>query len=108
MPGNWPVRFGKGRLETQVTLCAGRLLHWLLGFAGPIAEAQEIKEKIRTFLQETLHLELSEEKTLITHAQTQEARFLGYEIVVQQANDKHTEGRRSINGVIALRVPAKF
>lgn len=80
---------------------------FLLGFAGPIAEAKEIREKLRKFL-ETLKLELSEEKTLITHAKTQAAKFLGYEIVVQQSDSKHTHGRRSLNGIIGLRIPAKF
>jgi len=81
---------------------------FLLGFAGPIAEAKEIKEKLRIFLQDTLKLELSAQKTLITHAQTQAAHFLGYEIVVQHADHKHTHGKRSINGAVALRVPARF
>jgi len=80
---------------------------WLLGFTGPIAEAQNIKEELRIFLKDALHLELSEEKTLITHARTQAAHFLGYEIVVQHADSKHTNRRRSVNGIVALRVPAK-
>jgi hypothetical protein len=42
---------------------------------------------------------------LITHARTGRARFLGYEITVQQAEHKLVGGRRSVNGVIALRVP---
>jgi hypothetical protein len=50
---------------------------FLLGFAGPRHEAEEIKEKIRTFLREELQLELSESKTLITHAVSQAAHFLG-------------------------------
>jgi group II intron reverse transcriptase/maturase len=79
-----------------------------LGFAGPKAEAEEIKRQLGGFLQDVLKLELSQEKTLITHAHTQAARFLGYEIVVQHANDKHDhKGHRSVNGIIALRVPAK-
>jgi reverse transcriptase-like protein len=56
---------------------------WALGFSGPRTEAEEIKREIRDFLQETLRLELSEEKTLITHARTGAAKFLGYEIVSQ-------------------------
>src|SRR5437588_2241528 len=60
----------------------------LLGFAGPKAEAEEIKRRMAEFLRDTLHLELSQEKTLITHATTQAARFLGYEIVTQHADDK--------------------
>src|SRR6266536_843916 len=75
---------------------------------GPIAEAQAIKEKLSIFLKERLKLDLSEEKTLITHAQTETAKFLGYEIRVQQEDTKHTEGRRSVNGIVGLRVPATF
>lgn len=74
---------------------------FLLGFQGPKAEAQEIKERIRTFLKENLKLELSKEKTLITHATNDAARFLGYEITNQFS--LHT---RKVNGRIALRVPA--
>src|SRR5262249_13516467 len=44
-------------------------------------------------------------KTLITHARTTAARYLGYEITIQHHNDKLTRGRRSANGVVALRVP---
>jgi len=51
-------------------------------------------------------LELSETKTLITHARTSAARFLGYEIITQYDNRKQTLGRRSVNGQIRLRVPA--
>src|SRR5437660_3214730 len=80
----------------------------LLASVGPIAEAQAIKEKLSVFLKERLKLDLSEEKTLITHAQTETAKFLGYEIRVQQEDTKHTEGRRSINGIVGLRVPAPF
>jgi hypothetical protein len=58
-----------------------------------------------TFLRDDLKLELSAKKTLITHARTQAARYLGYEIVTQHADHKITRGRRSINGPIALRVP---
>jgi retron-type reverse transcriptase len=44
---------------------------FLLGFAGPKQEAEMIKEQLRTFLREELKLELSEAKTLITHAHTE-------------------------------------
>jgi len=79
---------------------------FMLGFAGPEAEAEEIKGKLRTFLIDELKLELSQEKTLITHAQTRAARFLGYEITTQHNDEKlHPKGRRCINGEIGLRVP---
>ncbi len=77
----------------------------LLGFTGPKAEAEEIKGRLAQFLQECLKLELSEEKTLITHARTSVARFLGYEIAIEHDNRKITAGRRSVNGGIRLSVP---
>jgi group II intron reverse transcriptase/maturase len=77
----------------------------LLGFVGPKAEAEEIKTRLATFLRDDLKLELSADKTLITHARTGAARFLGYEIIVQHADHKIINGRRLVNGVIALRVP---
>ena len=77
----------------------------LLGFAGPKAEAEEIKGRLAQFLQEDLKLELSERKTLITHARTSAARFLGYEITTQHANQIIANGRRMANGSIRLSVP---
>ncbi|RPH71585.1 maturase, partial [bacterium] len=79
---------------------------WLLGFTGPKSEAEEIKRQIAAFLRNELNLELSDEKTLITHARTEKAHFLGYEIHTLQANDKHDHrGQRCINGAIGFRVP---
>ncbi len=79
---------------------------WLLSFAGPREEAEVIKERLREFLRDHLKLELSEEKTLITHANTQTARFLGYEIYSAHEDSKRDQrGRRSVNGHIMLRVP---
>ena len=77
----------------------------LLGLTGPRAEAEEIKARLATFLRETLGLELNPGKTLITHARTTPARFLGYDIIVQHCDTKRTSGRRAANGKIALRVP---
>jgi len=78
----------------------------LLGFAGPRAEAENIKQRLAQFLQQTLKLELSREKTLITHATTQAAHFLGYAIHTQLANDKLSEDdSRRLNGRIGLSVP---
>ena len=79
---------------------------FLLGFTGTKAEAEEIKRQLHEFLRDTLKLELSEDKTLVTHATTKAARFLGYEVVNQQADDKHDRnGRRKVNGRIGLRLP---
>jgi group II intron reverse transcriptase/maturase len=72
----------------------------LLGFTGPKAEAEEIKARLAQFLRDDLKLELSQEKTLITHARSGAARFLGYEITVQ-----HSRDRPQVNGAVRLRVP---
>lgn len=81
-----------------------------LAFTGPKAEATEIKQQIATFLREELGLHLSEEKTLVTHARSSAAHFLGYEITTLHSNAKQSKTkagfkRRSINGRIGLRVP---
>jgi group II intron reverse transcriptase/maturase len=79
---------------------------WLCGFTGPKREAEQIKVEIGQFLRNKLKLELSQAKTLITHGRTHPARFLGYEIVVLDADDKRDHrGHRSINGQIGLKVP---
>jgi group II intron reverse transcriptase/maturase len=78
---------------------------FLLGFVGPREEAEEIKSKLDVFIRDHLKLELSNAKTLITHARTEAARFLGYEVCVLHNDRKHTNGRRSINAQIGLRVP---
>ncbi len=77
----------------------------LLGFAGTKTEAEQIKNELAAFLRNDLKLDLSTEKTLITHARTHKARFLNYDIWTRQADTWHTKGGRSLNGTIALGVP---
>jgi group II intron reverse transcriptase/maturase len=78
---------------------------FILGFIGPKEEAEEIKQRLRAFLQEELKLELSEAKTLITHARTETARFLNYEIhTIQKDTHRDQRNRRSLNGTTGLRV----
>ena len=78
---------------------------FLLGFVGPKIEAQDIKEELKAFLK-TLELELSDEKTLITHANTEKARFLGYNILKLSEDTKRDQNdKRSINGTIGLYIP---
>jgi hypothetical protein len=77
-----------------------------VGFVGPKAEAEDIKRQLGAFLHDELKLELSQEKTLITQAANQPARFLGYDIAVRYANDKlDWRGQRQINASIGLRLP---
>ena len=75
---------------------------FLLSFNGTKEEAKEIREHVKKFLREKMKLELSMEKTLITHAKTEKARFLGYDLVVMQGNE-----RRRANGTIWLGVPVE-
>src|SRR5262249_38719067 len=55
-------------------------------------------------------LDLSPDKTLITHGRSHAARFLGYDLTVQHNDQRRTRTttgvlRRSVSGVIALKVP---
>jgi group II intron reverse transcriptase/maturase len=68
---------------------------FLLGFAGPKAEAEEIRAAIRDTLAD-LGLTLSMEKTHITHARTERAKFLGFELSVSDEN--HRQRWRKLNG----------
>jgi len=82
---------------------------FLLGYIGPRSEAEEIKGHLKEFLGGILHLELSETKTVLTHARTEAARFLGYEIVTLHDDTKmepEYRHRRVINGAIGLKVPS--
>jgi group II intron reverse transcriptase/maturase len=77
---------------------------FLLGFIGPKSEAEEIKRKIGKFLA-GLELTLSTEKTLITHATKERARFLGYDIHIAIADSRQHKRRRTANGKVMLKVP---
>src|SRR5260370_10006014 len=81
-----------------------------LAFTGPKSEAEEIKQQLGGFLYEELKLNLSEDKTLITHVRSAAATFLCNEITTLQIRTKQsrTKGgykRRSINRQGGWRVP---
>jgi group II intron reverse transcriptase/maturase len=76
----------------------------LLGFTGPRAEAEEIKARLARFLASELRLELSQDKTLITHGRTGAARFLGYEITIRDGS-RTRSSRRTGTGNVSLQVP---
>jgi len=80
---------------------------FLLGFAGPKKEAEEIRDKIKDFLSDKLKLTLSVEKTLITHAISEKAHFLGYELTGGMEDSHICNGRRTNNRGIALLMPRK-
>ncbi len=82
---------------------------FLLGFAGPKSEARGIRSQLTDFLS-SIGLKLSLEKTKITHARSDKALFLGYEIGTGANDARRTRmvnghSRRSVNGVIWFGVP---
>ena len=81
---------------------------FLLGFVGPRKEAEEIRQRLSDFLEQQLKLTLSVEKTLITHATDEKARFLGYEVKATRCETLLSDnGGRNTNGNIALLMPRK-
>jgi hypothetical protein len=79
---------------------------FLLGFVGPRREAEEIRERIATFLGAELKLTLSAEKTLITHGTTGRARFLGYDIGIMDSQTKFDHRKqRTVKGKVGMYIP---
>ena len=81
---------------------------FLIGVKGSKEDCQWIKSKLSEFIGQTLKMELSEEKTLITHS-SECARFLGYDIRVRRCekvkrNKKGTKSR-ALNNHVELLVP---
>lgn len=84
---------------------------FIVSVIGPKAIAEEIKQKMSTFLMEQLHLTLSPNKTLITH-HSRKAHFLGFDITIYNNNEyvqKDAIGRikRSRAGIVGLEVPRR-
>jgi group II intron reverse transcriptase/maturase len=55
---------------------------WLIGICGPRKLAEQVKGELTTFLSQRLKLTLSTEKTKITQARKEQARFLGTELTI--------------------------
>lgn len=84
---------------------------FLIGVIGSKEDAIAIKEQVKAFIADILKLELSDEKTLITHSEKR-ARFLGYDIYVRRsaATKKDKTGRlcRHLNGTVCLEMPTEL
>lgn len=84
---------------------------FLVGVIGSKEDAVAIKEQVKAFVADTLHLELSDEKTLITHSE-KKARFLGYDIYVRRstATRRNKMGWlcRHLNGTVCLEMPTEI
>lgn len=76
---------------------------FLVGIIGNKKDAERIKEDIKIFLANRLHLEMSDEKTLITHTE-RAAKFLGYEISVRKSNDQRRDKRGRLRRTYGKRV----
>lgn len=84
---------------------------FLVGVIGSKEDAILIKQQIKEFISNELMLELSEEKTLITHSK-KKARFLGYDIYVRRSNatkrNKNGIKARFLNGTVCLELPTEI
>ena len=78
---------------------------FLISVIGSKSECETIKADITQLMREQLKLELSDEKTLITHAQDK-AKFLGYEIFIRKSDavKRNKDGvlKRDFNGAVVL------
>ena len=80
---------------------------FIIGVKGNKEDCEFIKQQLSKFISQTLKMELSEEKTLITHS-SQYARFLGYDICVRRNDTLKPKGNylsRTLNNSVELNVP---
>jgi group II intron reverse transcriptase/maturase len=86
---------------------------FVIGIAGPKGDAEAIKAQVKEFLDQSLSLELSEKKTLITHLE-KKVPFLGYHFSrwnrekvmrVLYKNYPHPRLKRTLSGAIRLEIP---
>lgn len=80
---------------------------FIIGVKGDRTDCERIKRQFSEFIRDKLKMELSEEKTLITHS-NQYARFLGYDIRVRRDQTVKPNGhclQRTLNGSVELNVP---
>lgn len=82
---------------------------FIIGVKGEKSDCENIKRQFSDFISHELKMELSEEKTLITHS-SQFARFLGYDIRVRRDKTAKPHGKqlqRTLNMKVELCVPFK-
>lgn len=83
---------------------------FIIGISGSREDCQRIKAELKAYLAEKLSLELSDEKTKITHS-SEKIRFLGYDVCVRRSNQlkRRCDGvvQRTLNGTISLSIPLK-
>ena len=82
---------------------------FLIAVNGNRQDCEKIKQELTEFISTTLKMELSQEKTLITHSNTP-ARFLGYTVRVRRDQQIKPKGKfktRSMNNKVELNIPFK-
>lgn len=82
---------------------------FLIAVNGNRQDCEKIKQELTKFISTTLKMELSQEKTLITHSNTP-ARFLGYDVRVRRDQQIKPKGKfktRSMNNKVELSIPFK-
>ncbi len=82
---------------------------FIIAVNGTRNECVELKNQIGAFINGKLKMELSEEKTLVTHSNNY-ARFLGYDIRVRRDNTiKRNNGvkMKTLNNKVELNIPLK-
>jgi len=80
---------------------------FIVGVKGSKEDCIRIKAQISEFVRVTLKMELSDEKTLITHS-SKKARFLGYDIQVRRNGKVKPSGnhtQRTLNNQVDLSAP---
>lgn len=107
-------RLRKERMRTPCCSQTDKVLKYiryaddfLIGIKGDRKDCELIKQQFSDFIRDTLKMELSEEKTLITHS-SNPARFLGYDVRVRRDNTVKPHGthlQRTLKGKVELNVP---
>ncbi|MDR1246714.1 MAG: group II intron reverse transcriptase/maturase [Clostridiales Family XIII bacterium] len=81
---------------------------FIIGVKGDKSDCERIKQQFSDFISQVLKMELSDEKTLITHS-NQYARFLGYDVRVRREQKLKPNGRgslsRTLNNKVELNIP---
>lgn len=101
-------------LKTPAKLCNDKKLKYvryaddfLIAVNGDRQDCEWVKAKLTEFIRDTLKMELSQEKTLITHS-SECARFLSYDVCVrrdQQVKPWKKCKQRTLNNTVELLIP---
>jgi RNA-directed DNA polymerase len=80
---------------------------WMIGIIGKKEFAEQVKEDVKLFLENTLKLQLSVEKTKITSLTKDKARFMGADIHIPKAKERKMVCR-TMNGRNGRSIPSRI